>query len=193
MGDWFKFEWVFISWIISLLIHHNNIRRSTVSDKVDEVIKLVNELAEYKWCKDGCDPFYNEERYNAKLSRIRWKIIQLNRLASCSLVDIEKLKPFYTFDIETYLHERECANKKLSPKLKRRPPYTKPKTKEELEFSLEDNCASFVEYIEERHFKKALRSKWFFLWPLRFTIAGILFGFTIVYLFIEIMSFFYGS
>lgn len=193
MGNWFSFEWVFISWIISLFIHYKNIKRNSISDKISELIQLISELSECGWCKSDSDFFYNEERYNAKLSRIRWKVIQLNRLATCTIINVEKLKPLYDFDIETYVNEHSKLVTKRHPKLKSRIRDTESKTKRELTFKLEDNCASLIEHIEERHFKKVLRSKSFMLWSLRFTLGGCLIGFVIVYLFIQIMSFFYGS
>ncbi len=176
MGDWLTFEWVFVSWVISLFIHHHNIKRNSISDKVDELIDLISELSECKWYDDDSEDFYNEERYNAKLSRIRWKVIQLNRLSATKLINEDRLKPFYDFDIETFVDENTDA-----------------KDKGKLKFTLQDNCANFIEYIEERHFKKVLHSKVFRFWSLRYTLAGILFALIVVYLFIKIMSFFYGS
>lgn len=175
MGNWFTFEWVFISWIISLFIHHHNIKRSSVSSKVDELVDLVSDLSECKWYDSDSTAFYNEERYNAKVSRTRWKLIQLNQLAVCKLVDEDKLKPFYDFDIETYLNTK-----------------TEQSVKSRLKFELQDSCANFIEHIEERHFKKVLHSSSFKFWTLRYTLGGILFGLVTVYLFIQIMSFFFS-
>ncbi|MEZ8194001.1 hypothetical protein [Vibrio cortegadensis] len=175
MNNWFHFEWVFISWIISLFIHHHNIKRNSVSDKIDELITQIAKLSERKWCDDDDHAFYNEERYNAHLSRIRWKVTQLNQLAACILVHDEKLKLIYNFDIEAFLDSES------TDKIKRR-----------LKFELQDDCTSLIEHIEENHFKKVLRSKTFIFWSARYTCAGILFGLVTVYLFIQIMSFFYN-
>ncbi|ENQ5029393.1 hypothetical protein GWZ53_17130 [Vibrio cholerae] len=174
MSNLFTFEWVFISWIISLFIHHHNIKRGSISDKVDELIELISDISECKWFDAESEDFYNEERYNATLSRVRWKIIQLNQIALCSLINEDKLKPFYNFDIENFV-----CNK------------TDDATKRKLKFNIQDNCANFIEYIEERHFKKVLISKSFKFWSLRYSLGGILFGLTSIYLFINIISFFY--
>ncbi|XAW90213.1 hypothetical protein ABDK09_12185 [Vibrio sp. CDRSL-10 TSBA] len=174
MGSWFKFEWVFISWIISLFIHHHSIKRSAISSKKDELVDLLTSLSDFKWLEKEDGPLYQEERYNAKIARISWKIKQLNQLSSCKFIDEGEITPLYGFDVESYLADD-----------------TSPENRSKLKFSLQETCEDIVDKIENAHFEKVVTSKGYILWSARHSIFGVLTGLLIVYLFIEIMSFFF--
>ncbi|MDO8256657.1 hypothetical protein [Shewanella algae] len=174
MITWIKFEWVFISWIISLFIYHNSTKRAAISTQKDALIDLLISLSEFKWFDKHDEGSNLEERYNAKVSRIDWKLKQLNQLTGCKFMDEEKLAPLYNFDIEIY-------SKKS----------TKEKTRSQMRFKFQDECQSIVDVIENNHFNRIVSSKTFFIWSARHTMFGILTGLGIIYLFIEIMSFFF--
>lgn len=174
MGSWFKFEWVFISWIISLFIHHHNIKRTAISSKKDELVDLLTALSDFKWLDKEDGTLYQEERYNAKVARISWKLKQLNQLASCRFIEEKDISALYGFDVESFLS-----------------PDTQIEEKCRLKFSLQESCEDIVDRIENAHFDKVLSSKTYMFWSARHSIFGILTGLCMVYLFIEIMSFFF--
>lgn len=174
MTSWIKFEWVFISWIISLFIYLNSTKRAAISTQKDALIDLLTSLTEFKWFDKNDESSNLEERYNAKVSRIDWKLKQLNQLTGCKFMDEENLAPLYDFDIEVY-------SKKS----------TKEKTRSKMRFKLQDDCQDIVDLIENNHFNRIVSSKTYFMWSARYTIFGILTGLGIIYLFIEIMSFFF--
>lgn len=175
MLDNFTFEWIFISWIITLFIHHHSIKRSVISNDKDNLIDLLSSLSELKWVDDCNSPLYLEERYNTKVARITWKLKQLNKITSCSLVEEKKLAPLYSFDIETYISKA-----------------TKDEEKELLKFKLQEDCDDIVDCLEKTYFNKIATSKVFILWSARYTALGVLVGLTIIYLFFQIMLFLYS-
>lgn len=173
MNSGFVFEWVFISWIISLFIHHHNIKRVALLNHKDTLIDALSSIADLSWQDTEDDSFYQGERYNTKVESVFWKVKQLNTLASCNLVPLTSLNPLYDFDIETFVSSKD-SKKKCS-----------------LKFELQETCDTIISQVEARHFQKVLKPKTYILWSARHSVAGILFGLTVVYLFIEIMSFFY--
>ncbi|EGR0546433.1 hypothetical protein ACVTEB_14440 [Vibrio cholerae] len=172
MMQWFSFEWVFISWIISLFIHHNNIMRASISAKKDELIDKLVALSELKWHCDTDTHFYIQERYNAAVARIDWKLKQLNELSSCILVTEEALQPLYDFDVESFACETTPEN-----------------DKNRLKNTLQEKCDTIIDIIETEHFTKVLRSKTHAFWSARHSLFGVLFALIVITLFIHIMSF----
>jgi len=171
----FVFEWVFISWMLSLFIHHHNIKRSSVTSVKDDLIDLLTSLAEFEWIESNAVPIYQEERYNTKVSRVSWKLKQLNKLAATSIVSEEKLDPLYNFDFETF---NTCS--------------TNIQEKSALKHSLQECCDDIIDTVEKNHFNKVMSSKLYIFWSARHSTFGIISGLTIVYLFIEIMSCFFS-
>ncbi|HCH0947834.1 TPA: hypothetical protein NKP42_002369 [Vibrio parahaemolyticus] len=170
----FVFEWVFISWIISLFIHHHNIKRVAILNHKDSLVDALSSISDLSWQDKEDNSFYQSERYNTKVESVYWKVKQLNTLAACDLVPEDELKALYDFDIDTFVDED-----------------TDDKEKGSLKFSLQETCDVIISRIETRHFEKVLKPKTYMLWSARHSIAGILFALVVVYLFIEIMSFFF--
>lgn len=175
MGSGFVFEWVFISWIISLFIHHHNIKRVAILNHKDGLVDALNSISDLSWQNTDDSSFYQQERYNTKVEGIFWKVKQLNTLASCELLSKDHLNKLYDFDIETFVGED-----------------TKDEKKCELKFNLQETCDTIISEVETRHFNKVLKPKTFILWSARYSMAGILFGLVVIYLFIQIMSFFFN-
>lgn len=174
MTSWIKFEWIFISWILSLYIHHHSVKRTAISAQKDSLLDLLTSLSEFKWLEEQDGKLYQEERYNAKLSRIRWNLRQLNQLASCKFVEEDKLTPLYNFDVESYISKETTACEKGK-----------------LKFELQECCEEIIDNIENVHFEKIVSSKAYIVWSSRHSLFGIFFGLAIVYMFIEIMTFFF--
>lgn len=174
MDKGFTFEWIFISWVITLVIHHHSIKRSSISENKDKLVELLSSLSDLSWLSSDNDSLYLEERYNTKIERIRWKVMQLNQLAACSILPSSSLDPLYDFDVESYLSVK-----------------THEDVKKKLKFALQDSCDTIIDSVEKTYFEKISTSKIYILWSGRHTWGGILFGLTLVYLLIEIMSFFY--
>ncbi|NVJ61848.1 MAG: hypothetical protein HWE27_15760 [Gammaproteobacteria bacterium] len=170
MAKGFVFEWVFISWMLSLFIHHHNIKRASISSLKDDLIELLTKVTEFKWLESSDVPLYQEERYNTKVSRVSWKLKQLNKLASTTLVSEEKLNPLYNFDFETFTN-----------------PTTSEQDKEALKYSLQECCDDIIDTVEKNHFNKIMSSKLYIFWSARHSVFGILSGLGIVYLFLQIM------
>lgn len=183
MDKSFTFEWVFISWIISLFVHHHGLKRTAIIQNKDNLINLITSLYTFEWVEDYDTPLYLEDVYNTKIANIRWKLIQLNKLASFDLISEKKLDPLYNFDIETYIEQNKDKNKR---KIK-----SKKQKNEQLQFSLQEHCNDIINNIEQAHFDKIATSKTFMLWSARYSLAGILYGLIIVYFYIQIMSFFF--
>jgi hypothetical protein len=175
MGENLTFEWIFISWAITFVIHLHSIKRTTITDNKDSLIDLLSLLSELKWIGDSEYSLYLEDRYNNKVARIAWKLKQLNNIASCSLISEEKLNALYNFDIEAYLSEEKSSIEK-----------------EQLKFDLQESCDDMIDTIEQTYFTKIATSRVFILWAARYTAAGILFSLFVIYYFFEIMSFLYG-
>ncbi|MGF1719486.1 hypothetical protein L4D20_05480 [Vibrio kyushuensis] len=182
MGNGFVFEWVFISWILTLFIHHHNIKRTSITTIKDDLVNLLTELSEFKWLDISDTPHYQQERYNAKFSRVSWKLKQLNKLASKELLDEAKLNPLYDFDIESYTDKPTSNINKLTSK----------KNKAALKHELQESCDQIIDELEQNHFKKIMSSKLYIFWSARHSMFGIFIGFSVVYMFIEIMSFYYS-
>lgn len=174
MPDWFSFKWVFVGWFITLLIHNNNIKRSSISDIKDDLLDLLNELSGLKWLDDTDSSLYQEERYNTKVSRISWKLKQLNKMASDTLVEESKLNPLYNFDIETYVDQETDLTEKCT-----------------LKHHLQECCDDIVDTVEKNHFNKIMSSKFYIFWASRYVSFGVLAWLLIVYLYIQIISFLY--
>jgi hypothetical protein len=178
MAKGFVFEWVFISWMLSLFIHHHNIKRAAISSLKDDLIELLTKVAEFKWLESSdvpLVPLYNEERYNTRVSRVSWKLKQLNKLASTTLVSEKKLDPLYNFDFETFTNSSTAAQ-----------------GKEALKYALQECCDDIIDTVEKNHFNKIMSSKLYIFWSARHSVFGILSGLAIVYLFLQIMSFFFS-
>jgi hypothetical protein len=174
MISWIKFEWIFISWVLSLFLHHHSVKRTAISAQKDALLDLISSLSEFKWLDEQDGALYQEERYNAKLSRITWKLKQLNQLASCNLIEENKLTTLYKFDVECYISDE-----------------TFPCVKSKLKFELQECCEDIIDKIENAHFDKIISSKIYIVWSVRHSLFGIFFGLAIVYMFIEIMKFFF--
>ncbi|CAH8242315.1 hypothetical protein HGG78_01955 [Vibrio aestuarianus] len=174
MDSGFVFEWVFVSWIISLFIHHHNIKRVSILNHKDGLVDALNSISDLSWQNTDDSSFYQEERYNTKVESIFWKVKQLNTLASCELFPKDHLNKLYDFDIETFVGEDTKGEKKC-----------------ELKFNLQETCDTIISEVEARHFNKVLKPKAYILWSARHSMAGLLFGLVVVYLFIQVMSFFF--
>ncbi|MCS0029040.1 hypothetical protein NB572_16160 [Vibrio alginolyticus] len=175
MFSGFVFEWVFVSWIISLFIHHHNIKRVAVLNHKDALVDALSSLSDLSWQDKDDSPFYQSQRYNTKVESVFWKVKQFNTLAACNLIQEQELQALYDFDIDTFVDEKTKAKDKCS-----------------LKFSLQETCDTIISEIEKRHFEKVLKPKTYILWSARHSIAGILLGLVLVYLFIQIMSFFFS-
>lgn len=171
----FVFEWVFVSWMLSLFIHHHNMKRSSIAALKDDLIDLLTSVADFKWLDNTDVPLYQEERYNTKVSRVSWKLKQLNKLASTTMVSEDKLNPLYSFDVEAYTDNS-----------------TSKEDKDELKNSLQEYCDDIIDTVEKNHFNKIMSSKLYIFWSARHSIFGVLTGLSIIYLFISIMSFFFS-
>jgi len=165
MTGWIKFEWIFISWILSLFIHHHSVKRGAISAQKDALIDLIASLSEFKWSEEKSEKLYEQERYNAKVSRVNWKLRQLNKLSSCKFISEDKLTPLYNFDIECYLDKK-----------------TSVEDRERLKFELQECCEDLIDGIENTHFDKIVSSKSYMFWSYRHTLFGMFFGTAIVYL-----------
>lgn len=175
MGSLFTFEWVFISWIITLFIHYRNTKRSAISDNVDELKKLITEIHGFKWLDGEDHPVFNEDRYNSLINRVLWKTRQLNKLASIEVLAEDELNKFYSYEIDELTTTAHKSKEWCS-----------------LRFKLQENCSSLIELVDKNYFEFILSRKPLNFWLERYTFAGIFFGFAIVYFFIEIMSFFFS-
>ncbi|EHR1278284.1 hypothetical protein KS874_000320 [Vibrio parahaemolyticus] len=175
MFSGFVFEWVFVSWIISLFIHHHNIKRVAVLNHKDALVDALSSLSDLSWQDKDDNSFYQSQRYNTKVESVFWKVKQLNTLAACNLIQEAELQALYDFDIDTFVDEETEAQEKCS-----------------LKFDLQETCDTIISEIETRHFEKVLKPKTYILWSARHSIAGILLGLVLVYLFIQIMSFFFS-
>ncbi|USD67158.1 hypothetical protein [Vibrio sp. SCSIO 43136] len=175
MASWFTFEWVFVSWLITLFIHHRNIKRGAISDNVDELKELISDLNSFDWLDPDDHALFNEERYNSLLNRILWKTRQLNELAHCELLAEAELNMLYSFEIDELTALDHKCNDWCT-----------------LRFKLQEKCSNLIELIDKNYFDQVLSRKPFNFWLERHTIGGVICGFAIVYFFIEIMSFFFS-
>jgi hypothetical protein len=175
MGNGFVFEWVFISWIISLFIHHHNVKRVAILNHKDTLVDALSSISDLSWQNTEDDSFYQGERYNTKVESVYWKFKQLNTLASCELAAQEALNKLYEFDIETFVAEKTDKSDRCS-----------------LKFALQETCDTIISEIETNYFDKVLKPKTYILWSARHSIAGVSCGLVIVYLFIQVMSFFFS-
>ncbi|MFA0085380.1 hypothetical protein [Vibrio sp. 10N.261.51.F12] len=175
MGNGFVFEWVFISWIISLFIHHHNVKRVAILNHKDTLVDALTSISDLSWLNTDDDSFYQGERYNTKIESVFWKLKQLNTLASCELAPQETLNKLYDFDIEEFVDKDTNDSKRGS-----------------LKFNLQETCDTIISEIETNHFNKVLKPKTYILWSARHSIAGASFGLLLVYLFIQVMSFLFS-
>ncbi len=175
MNSGFIFEWVFISWIVSLFIHHHNIKRVAIFNHKDTLVDALSSISDLSWQNTEDDSFYQGERYNTKVESVFWKLKQLNILASCELAPQDALNKLYDFDIEKFVDK-----------------HTDDRERSSLKFNLQETCDTIISAIETNHFNKVLKPKTYILWSARHSIAGISFGLTLVYLFIQVMSFFFS-
>ncbi len=173
MPEWLTFQWVFISWILSLLIHYNSLKRSTVSTAKDDLVDLLSEFSELDWIDRDANKIYQEERYNTKLSRISWKLKQLNRLAAFNLSEESKLDPLYGFDVEAFLDSEETSQH------------------EQLKHKLQECCDDIIDTVEKNHFNKVTSSKLYIFWATRYTSIGVFLWLGILYFYTEILAFIY--
>ncbi|HHF3087738.1 TPA: hypothetical protein ACPJ1J_001456 [Vibrio alginolyticus] len=171
----FVFEWVFVSWMLSLFIHHHNMKRTSITAIKDDLIDLLVSLTEFKWLDETDLPLYQEERYNTKVSRISWKLKQLNKLSSKTLASEEKLNPLYDFDVETYVDSRSTKEEK-----------------DQLKNELLECCDDIIDTVEKNHFNKIMSSRLYIFWSARHSVFGILSGLGIVYLFLNIMGIYFS-
>ncbi|KFZ37875.1 hypothetical protein HR45_08500 [Shewanella mangrovi] len=144
MSDIFTFQWIFVSWIITLIIHHHTLKRAAISDSKDGLIDLLNNLSMLDWLKDENFSLLTEEKFNTKISRIRWRIKQLNELSSCIILSEDSIDPLLDFDVEKFLSDDISTNEK-----------------KDFKFQLQNHCDDLIDLLEENYFNKVLKCKTF--------------------------------
>lgn len=158
------------------MIYLHSTKRAAISTQKDALIDLLTSLSEFKWFDNKNNSSHLEDRYNAKISRIDWKLKQLNQLAVCNFMDEKELAPLYQFNIEKYA--------KISTK-------NKSDVRRQMRFELQESCQDIIDTIENNHFNKIVSSKTYLMWSARYSVFGVVSGLVILYLYIEIMSFFF--
>lgn len=168
------FEWVFVSWIITLFIHYHGVKRTSITTQKDSLIEQLSTICDPSWLDEHAVKLYLEEIYNSKILRVSWKVKQLNQLSTYPLVDEKRLDAFYSFDIETYVSKDTSLD-----------------NKSKLKFELQDLCNNLIDDIENTFFNKVTTSKKFMLLSIRNPLVAIFLSTGIIYLYLEIFTFFY--
>ena len=143
MNNSLTFQWIFVTWVITFIIHYHTIKRGVISEKKDKIIELLSTLSDLKWLEVDQDYLYLEDKFNSLVSRIEWNLKHINSVSACTLLHLNELDGIRDFDVESYLSADQTT-----------------RVKKNLQFSLQDNCTNLIDLIESRYFDKVLNSKW---------------------------------
>lgn len=155
------FEWVFITWVLSLIVHHHGLKRTSITKTKDDLTSLLSALPDFKWIDDYENTLYLEEIYNNKVNNIRWKLKQLNKLASIELLSDADLNPLHNFNIESYITRHFDKRKRHISR--------NTQENETRRYEPQEICNSLIDTLEKHHFNKITSSKLFIFWSIRYS------------------------